>query len=104
MARAAFLGEVGHQVQHQGDVGPVALEPAFLLDRHQVGLGQVLEVEGDVVGGEVEGGGNFAGHHSVRPAADQVAVDLQAGAGSEGVEHLGRGGGVHVSRLQEILN
>lgn len=35
MARAAFLGQVGDQVQHQREIGPVTLEAPFLLDGEQ---------------------------------------------------------------------
>ena len=95
MAGAAVLGEEGDRLEHQRDVGPIALVAPFLLDREQPCLGECPQVEGQVGRRDLEGAGDVSGDAAGTAGFDEQAKDVEPDAGGKGLENLQDGGFVH---------
>ena len=103
MAGTALLGQVGNQLQHQRDIGPIALEAPLLRHRQQTGVGHRFQMERQIVRRNRQLAGDLPGHHPLEPGFHQQAVDLQPDAGGQGFKYLGRYLFVHGSIIQELL-
>lgn len=63
---AAVFGEIAEQPVHPREVGPVDQIAALLLDGDQAGMGQLFQMEGQGIAGDVQ----LVGQHAGREAAE----------------------------------
>jgi hypothetical protein len=81
---AAVFGQVAQEAIHAWEISAVDQIPALLLDRHQAGMGQFLEMKRQGVARHAQVIGQDAGREPFRAGDDQ---------GAEGAQALGVGQG-----------
>jgi hypothetical protein len=92
------VGQVADQRIHRGDVGAVADVPSLALVGDEARVRELLEVERQGGGREVERGGDGSRVQPVGRVLDQAAEDRQARRLRQGGERDDGGAGVVVVR------